>query len=268
MCAGCGSLPSTGSVRRARRLHRAQRLAVDRRREQPFADQPVCLLRCLLQDALLDERPEHVRHRLVERAGLEHVDEPCLVLGHAVGELVTDDVQRDREAVEHLAVAVAEHHLLACPRTRCCSDCPKWTVASSAMPSSSIEFRSYTSREIPRRAQPVERFAHGHIRSRGGGDASEATTLPGKLLLIVRAVQIVRFFAAGPVCTVRTVIAVSRMNGDSRKARIVVSRASVRLALSRCSGGSPLRNRVQQVRWQDAEDGLASKLRAHSPSFP
>ena len=44
--------------------------------------------RCLI------ERAEDVGHRLVERAGLEHVDQAGLVLGDAVGELVADDVER------------------------------------------------------------------------------------------------------------------------------------------------------------------------------
>ncbi len=99
----------------ARRLHRAQRHAIHLLREQPFADQPVGVGGVLAEDLLLDHRPEAVGERLVERAGLGDVGEPRGVLGHAVGELVADHVDADREVVEVGAVTVAEDHLLAVP---------------------------------------------------------------------------------------------------------------------------------------------------------
>ena len=47
--------------------------------------------------------------------GLPLVRQVGGVLRHTVGEFVADDVERDREAVEDLAVPVAEHHAAAVP---------------------------------------------------------------------------------------------------------------------------------------------------------
>jgi len=62
-------------VRGPRRLHRPERDAVDVRCEEASADQPVGLRRGLVEGALLHEGAEHVRDRLVQRAGLEEIDE-------------------------------------------------------------------------------------------------------------------------------------------------------------------------------------------------
>ncbi|CAM5493957.1 hypothetical protein STANM309S_04543 [Streptomyces tanashiensis] len=103
-------------VRGAGGLHGPQRSPlVDGGAEQPGPDEPVGLLRALPQGVLLHERAEDVRHVLVERPRLAVVGEVRRVLGEAVGQLVADDVDREREVEEELAVAVAEHHLLAVP---------------------------------------------------------------------------------------------------------------------------------------------------------
>lgn len=102
-------------VRRARGLHRAQGGARDAWGEQARADQPVGLGGGLAERVLLDEGAEDVRHGLVERARLAEVRQVRRVLGDAVAELVADDVDRDGEVEEDLAVAVAEHHLFAVP---------------------------------------------------------------------------------------------------------------------------------------------------------
>ena len=114
-------MPSTRVVvRRARRLHRPQRVAVDAGREQPRADQPVGLRRRVWPSVhCLTSEPNTSEMLLVERAGLRRVFEAGRVLGDAVRQLVADDVERPGEAVEQLAVAVAEDHLLRRPRTRC-----------------------------------------------------------------------------------------------------------------------------------------------------
>jgi hypothetical protein len=102
-------------VRGPRRLHRPQRDALDAGREQACADQPVGLLRALSERALLDQGSQHVGHRLVEGAGLAEVAEVGRVLGQAVRQFVGDDVDRDGEVEEDLAVTVAEDHLFAVP---------------------------------------------------------------------------------------------------------------------------------------------------------
>ena len=102
-------------------FHRAQRLAVHAFSQQPFADQPISFGGCLPQRALLDEHPEHVRDRLVQRAGLIAVDQVSRVLRDAVGQFVADHVDGDGKAIEQALifrqcfVAVAIHHLLAVP---------------------------------------------------------------------------------------------------------------------------------------------------------
>jgi hypothetical protein len=68
---------------------------------------------------LLDERAEHVAHVLVQRPALALVVERGLVLRDAVRELVADDVERLREAVEDLAVPVRRTPSGARSRTRC-----------------------------------------------------------------------------------------------------------------------------------------------------
>ena len=57
---------------------------------------------------LVVELAHHVRHRLVDRAGLVEVEQRGGRVGHAVGQLVRDHVVRLREPV-------AEDHLLAVP---------------------------------------------------------------------------------------------------------------------------------------------------------
>ena len=102
-------------VRRSRRAHGAQPASLDALREQARPDEPVGLGRGLLGVELFHQRPEHIGHALVERAGLAAVVEIGFVLCHAVRQLVADHVQRAREALEDHAVAVAEHHLASVP---------------------------------------------------------------------------------------------------------------------------------------------------------
>ena len=107
--------PEAGIVeRRARGFHRAERDALDARQQAVLADQPVRVGGLLVQVELLDHDAEDVRDRFVERAGLVVVVEPGGVLGHAVGELVADDVEGLGEVVDE-GVAVAEDHLLGVP---------------------------------------------------------------------------------------------------------------------------------------------------------
>ncbi|MOA16882.1 hypothetical protein D3C78_1371150 [compost metagenome] len=54
--------------------HRTQALAVDAFRQQAFANQPVGLIRGLLEVELFDQRTEHVRQRLIQRTGLLEVN--------------------------------------------------------------------------------------------------------------------------------------------------------------------------------------------------
>jgi hypothetical protein len=63
----------------------------------------------------LTSDPEDVGHGFIQRARLEEYSELRLVLGHSMRELMADDVERDREAIEDLSVTVAKHHLLAVP---------------------------------------------------------------------------------------------------------------------------------------------------------
>ena len=84
-------------------------------REQTLTHEPIRLGGRLPVAPLLDERAENVRVGLVQRAGLTAVVEVGGVLGHAVGQFVADDIQRQREAVEQLSIPVAVHHLPAVP---------------------------------------------------------------------------------------------------------------------------------------------------------
>ncbi|OEI69054.1 hypothetical protein Cus16_0883 [Curtobacterium sp. ER1/6] len=99
----------------ARGPHRPQRDPVHGVREEALADEPRRLVGGLSGGVLRDERAEDVADRLVERAGLPLVGQVRGVLGDAVRELVPDDVERDGEAPEDLAVPVAEHHAAAVP---------------------------------------------------------------------------------------------------------------------------------------------------------
>ncbi len=102
-------------VRRAGVRHRPQRPTVDAGQEDPLPDQPVGGRSVLAEVALLDARPEDVRHRLVQRPGLALVDEVGGELGDRVGQLVAQHVDRLGEPPEDLAVPVAEHQLGAVP---------------------------------------------------------------------------------------------------------------------------------------------------------
>ncbi|VVN43432.1 hypothetical protein PS682_05665 [Pseudomonas fluorescens] len=95
----------------ARGFHRAQGTAFDLLGEQPLADQPIGVLRALLQRVLLDQRTEYVRQRFVQRPGLVEVHQLGLVLGDTMGQLMPDHVKGHREAVEQLRVSIAKHHL-------------------------------------------------------------------------------------------------------------------------------------------------------------
>ena len=63
------------------------------------ADQPVGLVGGLLERPLLDQRAEHVGHRLVQGARLVVILEPGGELRDAVGELVGDHVERAVKSV-------------------------------------------------------------------------------------------------------------------------------------------------------------------------
>ncbi len=95
--------------------HAAQRDALDARKEQVAADQPVGGCGVLAERVLLDQHPEHVGDRLVERPGLAGVRQGCGVLDDAVGELVADHVEAGGEPAEDLPVPVAEDHAGAVP---------------------------------------------------------------------------------------------------------------------------------------------------------
>ncbi|KFJ58507.1 Uncharacterised protein [Bordetella bronchiseptica] len=64
---------------------------------------------------LLGQRTEHIAQGFVQRARLAFVAQAAFVVDHPVRQFVGDDIDRDGEAVEHVAVAVAEHHLRAVP---------------------------------------------------------------------------------------------------------------------------------------------------------
>jgi hypothetical protein len=104
-------------VRRAGRLQRPQRLALELRRECPFADQPVRLVGGLAEAVLLHEGPEHVRERLVQRPRLLAVAQIGGEVGDPVRELVGDygAVARHAAGEEHAAAALAVDHLGAGP---------------------------------------------------------------------------------------------------------------------------------------------------------
>ncbi len=102
-------------VGRAGGSHRADRHTLDVGAEQFGADEPVGLVRALAEQALLDEHPEDVGDRLVERARLVLVVQARGELGDAVRELVADDVDAAGERQEDHAVTVAEDHLGAVP---------------------------------------------------------------------------------------------------------------------------------------------------------
>jgi len=93
----------------ARARHVAERAAAEVGPRELGADEPVGLVGGLAELVLLDEHAEDVAEALVERAGLAPVLETALELGHAVEELVPDDVERARETQEQRAVTVAEH---------------------------------------------------------------------------------------------------------------------------------------------------------------
>ena len=113
MCPGCGSLQHRVVVGRARRLHRAQRHAVDVAGEQPGPDEPVGLVGRLLEAVLLHQGTENIRHRFAERPRLEEVCEPRFVFGYTVPQFVTDHIQQDSETVQQLAGTVVEDQTLA-----------------------------------------------------------------------------------------------------------------------------------------------------------
>src|SRR4051794_6611481 len=69
----------------------------------------------LLERVLLDKRSENIRQGFVERARLIGIVECGLLRSNAVRKLMADHIERYGEAVEQLAVSVAEHHLFAVP---------------------------------------------------------------------------------------------------------------------------------------------------------
>jgi hypothetical protein len=106
------------AVERGTRVaHRAKSLPAHLGNEKPSPVQPVGLVRALSERVLLDERPENVRARLVERTRLAVVLQPRRVLGDAVCELVSDHVDRLRQRAddEQLMAAVAVDHLASIP---------------------------------------------------------------------------------------------------------------------------------------------------------
>src|SRR5437660_220548 len=78
-------------------------------------EQPVGFICRLVQLPLLDQAAEHVRYRLIERAGLSVVLEVRRRAGDAVRQLVADHVEAAGEAEEDLTVAVAVDHLTPVP---------------------------------------------------------------------------------------------------------------------------------------------------------
>ena len=104
-------------VGRSRIFHRAQRHSGHCRREETRADQPVGLIHGLPEHPLLHHRAEDVGHRLVQCAGLPRVFKSRGILRDAVGELMTDYVQVQRETVEKLAIPVAINHLAPVPES-------------------------------------------------------------------------------------------------------------------------------------------------------
>src|SRR5947209_642449 len=65
---------------------------------------------------LLDQRAEDIRDRLVQCAGFAPIDKICLVLRDAMGQFVTDDVDRLRKTLELLVITVTIDHSLAVPK--------------------------------------------------------------------------------------------------------------------------------------------------------
>lgn len=179
MCAGSASLPSTGTVvRGAGPGQRAQRDALHAVPEQPGSDQPVGFGRALLRVELLDRRAEDVRDRFVHRARLPEIDQVDLVAGDAVRALVADHVDRRREAVEQVAVAVAEHHLLAVPER---------IVVTLPVVHRGVEVQALVVDLVPRvgllvevegRAETVSGF---HRDVRDGSPPSVRTATPGSV---------------------------------------------------------------------------------------
>jgi hypothetical protein len=116
---------------------------------------------------LLGEGSEHVGDRLVEGARLARVDESSRALDHAVTEFVGDDAERSREAREHLAVAVAEHHPLTVPERVVVA--PAIVHRCQERASCAVERQSLerVPQEGERRAQPVEGLVCGGVSRRG-----------------------------------------------------------------------------------------------------
>jgi hypothetical protein len=102
-------------VRRAGRLQRPQRLALELGREYRLAHQPVRLVGGLPEAVLLHERAEHVRERLVQCPRLLAVAQAGGEVGDPVRELMGDhgEVAGHAARHEHAAAAVAVDHL--CP---------------------------------------------------------------------------------------------------------------------------------------------------------
>ena len=100
----------------ARVGHVAQSPPLEIRPENAGADQPVGLIRGLVQGPLLYERAEHIRHGFVQRAGLILIAELGRKLRDAVRQLMGDDFDRAGEIAENLSVAIAVDHLLAVPK--------------------------------------------------------------------------------------------------------------------------------------------------------
>ena len=100
---------------------------------------------------------------LVQSAGLLHVNQACLVLGDAVTKFVADDVERDREAIEQRAVAVAKHHALAVPESivvaiAVVNGCVQW----QAVVIDGIALK-HVGEEVECVPQPVKGFVDGFV---------------------------------------------------------------------------------------------------------
>ena len=106
-------------ISRSWRLHRPQRYTSNIRQQAPFADQPVCILRSLLLNALLDHDTEDIGDVLVQGAGLAAIDEWTRVLRDTVRHLMAYYVDAAGEIVEEVS-AVSVNHLTDLAIPDCC----------------------------------------------------------------------------------------------------------------------------------------------------
>jgi hypothetical protein len=110
MCEGCGIV-----VGGARCSHRTHGDAVYGGAEDFRADEPVRLVRGLVERVLLDHDSEGVGKVLVQRAGLTVIPESRGELRETVRKLMGDHIDGRGEAREDTSIGVAVNHLTAVP---------------------------------------------------------------------------------------------------------------------------------------------------------